>query len=320
MINGFSRNGHDFPAQFYQESPTTYGALGGFPEKTCFARRPRRRTTIMAMGLALFVPCIIFTAVFAVMSFEVHWKTPRVAFAICGFVFFVVLATGYLAVDSMHSGVQDGVGTNWYTFTFLSGFLAWSLGMTAGGANFARNMQPFYDVYNLNSYPAVDPTQVRGQQLMDAGRMVFKPGSQLDLRYSMAFRNVDVYCVAPVTTSNNATLANYDFWAVGLNCCHGEGRDFHCGDFSNPHAHAGLRLMKDNLRPFFRLAVQQAEAAYNIKAMHPVFLYWLQDPVLEMKTYQEEGYKYCTLGIFYHFSLQLLLVVVAAMGFSKLDN
>eukprot|EP00419_Tripos_fusus_P038892 CAMPEP_0172781186 /NCGR_PEP_ID=MMETSP1074-20121228/203302_1 /TAXON_ID=2916 /ORGANISM="Ceratium fusus, Strain PA161109" /LENGTH=317 /DNA_ID=CAMNT_0013618163 /DNA_START=86 /DNA_END=1035 /DNA_ORIENTATION=+ len=317
MDIGYNSNAYEVPQQFYQESPQAYGTLGGFPEKPFFARRQKRGTNIVTTVFALFVPFIIFTTVFAVMSFIVQWKSPQVALAICGLVFVIVLALGYLAVDSMRGGIQDGLGANWYIFTFLSSFLAWSFGITAGGANFARNMQPFYDVYNLNSYPAVDPSQVRGQQLMDAGRMVFKPGSQLDLRYSMGFRNVDLYCVAPVAMSNSTqnqlpTMANYDFWAVGLNCCSGESPDFHCGEFSNPHAHSGLRLMRDNLRPFFRLAVKQAEAAYNIKAMHPIFLYWLQDPALEMRAYQEEGYKYFTLGLFAHFSLQLFLVVAAA--------
>jgi len=54
--------------------------------------------------------------------------------------------------------------------------------------------------------------------------------------------------------------------------------------------------------------------------MHPIFLYWLQDPALEMRVFQEEGYKYFMLGLFSHFSLQLFLVVAAAMGFSKLAD
>jgi len=312
--------------QFYQEPPQTYGAFGGFPEKPFFARRPKKRLNIVAMFMGLFVPWIIFATVFAVMSFSLHYKSAQAALSLCGLVFFAVLAIGYLVIDSMRSnGAADGVGTNWYIFIFLSGFLAWSLGITVGGANFARNLQPYYDVANLNSYPAVDPSQVKGQQLMDAGRMVFKPGSQLDLRYSMGFRNVDLYCVAPVTIGNSTKgelppLANYDFWAVGLNCCSGESPDFHCGEFSNPRAHAGLRLMRDQLRPFFRLAVQQAEAAYNIKAMHPIFLYWLQDPTVEMMAYEEEGYKYFMLGLFSHFSMQLFFVVAAAMGFARLAD
>jgi len=72
-----------------------------------------------------------------------------------------------------------------------------------------------------------------------------------------------------------------------------------------------------NFGPFFRLAVQQAEAAYNIKAVHPIFVYWLQDPASEINAYQEDGFRYYMLGMFAHFSLQLFLVITAAIVFSK---
>ena len=48
--------------------------------------------------------------------------------------------------------------------------------------------------------------------------------------------------------SGEAPLSTYDFWAVGVNCC-GAAADFKCGEFSNPKAHAGLRLMSDEQRP-----------------------------------------------------------------------
>jgi len=296
-----------------------YGALGGFPEKPRRSNRPN----IVSMVVALAVPCLIFNTAFAIMSFDVHYRSQQMAFFLVGLVFILVAVLGYFAMDAMSSGgngIGNGNGANWYIFTFLTGFLAWTVGVSVGNANFGRNMQPFYDVISMNSYPAVDPVTMHGNQLMDAGQMVFKPGSQLDLRYSMGFRDVDLYCVAPVASRNGSdgkvpVLGNYDFWAVGLNCCSGESPDFHCGEFSNPHASSGLRLMRDELRPFFRLAVQQAEAAYNIQARHPIFLYWLQDPSIEVKAYQEEGYKYFTLGTFSHFSVQLFLVVAASIGF-----
>lgn len=60
--------------------------------------------------------------------------------------------------------------------------------------------------------------------------------------------------MAPIV-NGNAALATYDFWAVGLNCCSGVSSDFRCGEFNNQHARSGLRLMRDDQRPFYRQAL-----------------------------------------------------------------
>jgi len=156
---------------------------------------------------------------------------------------------------------------------------------------------------------------------MDAGRISFSEGSKLDLSRSMGFKNLDLYCVAPIVSGNDPKhIASYDFWAVGLNCCSGSRADFHCGEFNNPRAAAGLRLMRDDQRAFYRLAVQQAEAAYNIKSHHPLFFIWMHDPIAAVAAYMDEGYKYYLLGIFAHFIFQLFLVACACMIFSKMGT
>ena len=149
--------------------------------------------------------------------------------------------------------------------------------------------------------------------------MYFADGAKLDGTKAMGFKNLDLYCVAPIVNGNEV-MSTYDFWAVGLNCCSGVSSDFRCGEFNSPHARAGLRLMRDDQRPFFRLAVQQATAAYHIKSTHPLFFYWLQDPVGEMTAYRDDGFKYYLLGIFTHFAFNLFCCTVAVVGFSRIGK
>jgi len=301
--------------QYYQ-----YGAPGG--EKTPFVRGQRSRLNLVAICQCLFVPWLLFCVVYAVMSFSLHYTQPGLCYLIVACCGLAVLASGFLAGQAVkRRATQPGSQQDptWLIFLFFTMLVAWSGAFVLGDLNFWYNMQPYYDIQNLNTYPSVSPASTRGQQLMDAGRVFFTAGTKLDLTKSMGFRNLDLYCVAPISTGD-APLASYDFWAVGLNCCSGTSADFHCGEFNNPRASAGLRLMRDDQRAFFRLAVQQAEAAYSIKAIHPLFFYWMQDPVAEMNSYQDDGFKYYLLGMFTMFSFQLFCVVVATIAFSKMGN
>jgi len=280
-----------------------------------FTPGKRKRMNLVAICVNIFLPWFTFFSLYAALSFSFHYQRPVTTWLLVILGFVLVLLAGFLAYRTR----QRERDPSWYTFAMIALFFAVVSASIFGDMNFWYNMQPYYDIENLNTYPSVNPAREKGQQLMDAGRVYFADGTGLDMRMAMGFKNLDTYCVAPIVHGEDQ-LGSYDFWAIGVNCCSGVSSDFRCGEFNNPHARSGLRLMRDDQRPFFRLAVQQAEAAYNIKSTHPLFFYWMQDPVAEMNSYRDDGFKYFLLGIFTHFAFNLFCVVCAVVGFSKIGR
>jgi hypothetical protein len=302
----------------------SYGTTDGTKDLS-FAKthvmHKRRRMNIAGLWLSLFIPWIIFCAVSAVRSFSVRFTNPGLTYGIILGIAVFIFASLVLA----YQGIQrkrhhdPRYQPMWYVFLAVTSLLAFIVAWGFSTWNWNKNMSMFYNNMNLNDYFHVDPARMRGQQIMDAGSVHFVNTSHLDLKYSMGFRNDEVYCVAPIN-SVQSPLSNYDFWAVGLNCCSGTAADFTCGHYQDPNAHSGMRWMRDSQRPFFRLAVQQAEAAYGIKSNHPLFFTWIQDPVAEQATYLADGWKSYFLGMFTYFFFQLFLVIVAAVAFTKVGT
>jgi hypothetical protein len=292
---------------------SSYGSYGA--DESIFMPGKRRRLNLTAVCANIFLPWFVFCGISSLMSFNVHYTAPLVAKAsiVAGLVIAAMMALlGYRAK-------QRDADPAWFNFATMAVIIATIAGTVSADMNYWYNMHTFYDLQTLNTYPAINPAIERGQQMMDAGRVYFAAGTHLDTKKAIAFKNNDLYCVAPIT-HDNGHLASYDFWAVGLNCCSGVSSDFRCGEYYNPHARSGLRLMRDDQRPFFRLAVQQAEAAYNIKSAHPLFFYWLQDPIAEMNNYRDDGFKWFLLGIFAHFGFNTFCVLCATVGFSKIGR
>lgn len=303
----------------------SYGAAQGFadpdaikPPKKSFPRG-RAATNILGIVTCLLLPCVVFTVVNSLMTFSAHYNNAHLVHLVCGLLLVVIGILGLLAGIVVSRKVGRAQERAWLMFLFVTSLAAWIAACAVGDWNYEANMRPYYDLQQLNVYASVDPATYSGVQLMDAGRIAFTPGTHLDIKRSIGFKNLDTYCVAPVvgTGAGAANVSSYDFWAVGMNCCSGQGPDFKCGEWDNAHALAGLRLVNEDQQSYFRLAVQQAEAAYNIQARHPIFMYWLQDPLAEVNAYQDDGSKYFLLGIFCFFLLQLLLVVCVAVIFSK---
>jgi hypothetical protein len=288
-------------------------------------RRGRQQMNMCPMFFCLLIPCGLFATVFYELSFSVHFKHPLVCFAVVVASLLVVCYVGYYTARLRISERKD-LGhhervPSWWCFFFLSMVFAWVLALALGLTNYLKNTKPYYEYQNLNMYYQVSPKLIKGEQVMDAGFIVFEPGSRLDTEKAANFKSRTTYCAAPIVAGNGTMLA-YDFWAVGKNCCSRGANDrwrFDCGS-KNPAANSGLRLMTDGDRPFYRLAVEQAEATYNITARHPVFFTWLHDAPSFIDALKNRGWYNYSLGVASHFLLQAFLVASATVAFSKLSR
>lgn len=298
-----------------------HGSITGFPREAKFVRRQRQRLNMVAVCQCLFLPWILFILAFSITSFHLHYSKPWLCWLLVAVLGLLVCLSGGFAAAAVRRKLrdEDSAEPTWFVFLFITLAIALTVGSVLGHLNFTSFMQRYYDYVNLNDYNYVNPSTMRGQQMMDGGRITFLPNAQLDFRKSMGFKNLNTYCVAPITI-DGYELSNYDFWAVGLDCCSDDIADFNCGDAQNKKAHAGLRLLQDDERAFYRLAVQQAENTYHIKALHPLFLYWAEDPDAEMNSWRAEGYKFFFIAMLVHFVWQLLCVALGVTGFSKMGH
>jgi len=271
---------------------------------------------------AVVVPVMVFGVVNYLRAWDMHYSSNTVSVLLCILVF-VVFTLCTLSID-FHVGrlllCRASLPKPRFrlaSFVFVTCVIAWVAGFALGDYNFHQNVESYYDITSLNKYPAIDPSVYHGQQFMDGGQFEFVAGSHLDLRKSYGFKNGHVYCVAPIVAShlNGSTKNqnNYDFWAVGLDCCSGHTNDYHCGEYGNPKATKGLRLMRDADRNFYRLAVKEATASYGIEATFPIFMTWMERPEEELQAHYAGGCFNFLNSIVGFTVLQFVLVIFAAL-------
>lgn len=316
-----------FDAPFMHPQAAGYGAacdqesyIGGSKEKGTFLRGRRRRINVNPVFLCILAPWALFVSIYGVLAFSLHYSQPQAAWFIVACGFLSVAGVGAAALSQrMKRFATSEKEPSWLLFLALAMLIAFVAAYVLGSMNYRTHMRPYFNMLNLNNYTDVYPTRMRGQQLMDAGVIRFHEGTRLDVAKSMGFRNGQVYCVAPITLGNE-TLPTYDFWAVGTNCCSGNQANFHCPGFNSQYANGGLRLMNDAARGFYRLAVQQAEATYHIRAVHPLFFEWVAEPMDAVEGWMRAGRSEFVVWMFSYFVFQTFLVAVATLAFSKLGT
>jgi len=269
----------------------------------------------------VFVPWILFSTVFALVSFSYHYKSPMACFMVIALLLLKTVGVSGLFWQSARIRKEKEIDEDhepmWYGFLCVTCLLAIVVGVILGYHNFNLHMDTVYDFENLATYRDVDPAKFVGQQLVDAGRVQFNSEAHLDISKSMAFKSHDIYCVAPIVSPSTSATTYVDFWAVGKNCCSGTSADFHCGGYKDTTAHGGLRLMDDASRPFYRLAVQQAEATHKIVTHKPLFFVWGTDPIKYTEDLRYKGRTLYIMGVFSAFVVQCVFVVMATLVFAK---
>jgi len=280
----------------------------------------RRRLNSAAILINIFVPWLVFSLVFCIMSFWLHFDRPRVCYALVALIFLLTVgvfaALAQLTKVKKHKETEEEHSPMWYNFLTVCCFLGIVAGVAFGLQNYSR-METYYKYRHLNTYTNIDPGAYVGEQLVDAGRLTFQDGVYLDVGHSMGFKNSELYCVAPIVSPGMTAKTYYDFWAVGKNCCSGVAADFHCKGFKDAANMGGLRLMNDAERPFYRLAVQQAEATYKITTHKPLFFIWEWDPIQWTEDLQIVGYRSFFYGMFTALVVQVFLVALATLVFAK---
>jgi hypothetical protein len=197
-------------------------------------------------------------------------------------------------------------------------FIAWVSSAIMSEVNYWYNMHPFYALSSLKTYTDIDPTEVSGSRVMDAGKVGFVKGSRVVTDLAMTFTAWDIFCVAPISTpaglpSQGSKLASYDFWAIGVNCCKSGQVSFNCGGVGDISSRSGLRLVDQEQYRYFRLAVEQAEAAYGIAAKNPAFFYWVQDPDRQLSYFFQNGFKTWIMMTSLHFVVNVMGLVCFIM-------
>eukprot|EP00929_Paragymnodinium_shiwhaense_P014500 TRINITY_DN122410_c0_g1_i1.p1 TRINITY_DN122410_c0_g1~~TRINITY_DN122410_c0_g1_i1.p1 ORF type:complete len:357 (+),score=76.01 TRINITY_DN122410_c0_g1_i1:129-1199(+) len=263
---------------------------------------------VHSISFNVFGPWVVYAFLFS--HFMFHGLTKSVLFGGIALGFFF----GYMAFRAFRRQAPP----MWYGFACLAILSAVAIAAVVGEYCFTYYINPSQTLQRMESYEDVNPSLDKGQALMDAGRVYFQEGTGLDFRHAIGFKNIDQYCVVPIAKGHQQ-LNSYDYWAVGVNCCTG-GADFSCGEHLNPYARAGLRMFDAKHVDMYKLAVQQAEATYNIQARHPLFFYWVQTPAKALEELRKTAFKIMLASLLLHFLFNLTCVCLACCLFAKMGH
>jgi len=294
--------------------PAAWDAEEAGPQGLPLLRKSHGQLNLLGLCSSIFLPWLVFEIVAGALSFTAHFKHPGLCIlAVFAIPLLVLLFVGTQYHVRWRGGLGQAPISTWLAFVVVTAFICWLAGLIFGFTNYHLNMVHFYNVETLATYPSVDTERMKGQQMMDAGILMFAGGSRLDLTKAVGFKSGSMYCAAPIVPMSGPALGAYDFWAVGVDCCSegdAKGEYWRCGDWLTTRGGGGVRWIDQQQQNYFRLAVQEAQAAFHLQAIHPLFFAWSADPVASVHQHAVRGFsRYCMASL-------CVLAVQALLAFS----
>jgi hypothetical protein len=307
-----------------EKEPLKYGLTFKVPcfhHHHSFFHTNRRRLNGFSLIINVLLPWLVFILVFGIMSFEIHYRRPDLCYALIALIFLLTVgvfaALAQLARVRKHKETDEEHEPMYYSFLMACCFLAIVGGIFLGEMNYGSRMKWFYDLSSLGIFRDINPAHVVGEQLVDAGQVTFQNDTYLDVTHSMGFKDNDMYCVAPIASPQSSKDTYWDLWVVGKNCCSAAGADYHCKGYSDKINMGAMRMFDADDRPFFRLAVQQAEATYGISTHKPLFFFWEWDPLHQTQELQRIAHRFFYYSIFLALVVQVVLTTIAALAYGR---
>jgi len=298
------------------------GAYGSTNDPLVIAQKvvPRRwRLNWLAVLEAILVPFSLFVLVLYLLTFSVHYEHTLAVDALVGTCALVPIFL-WARVLKQRLDPTDNFQRepNWFLFLAGACSLAWLAAFVLGMSNWSSNMKPYYERVDLAMPKDVNTRTTRGGQFMDVGALTFQKGTSVLEGMTMAYKDGDLYCVAPILTSepNASAPATYDFWAVGINCCEPfDPKLFVCGqEPTEDQASGGMRMMDTGLIGPYRKAIQMAQEEYGIKAgKTPLLLEWYGDPIKSIESHYAAGKSMFQSAIAAYFAFSAILAGLEAM-------
>lgn len=193
----------------------------------------QKKSDVPVQAMLFMMPVVVFTSMMMVMFYLFYSQKALVMLILCVVLFCcVILAT--IASPTRR----------WLRYLGLLCFLAALAGFGAGWYNHYKNMIYYYTYNSLRKYTNVAGSE-QSTEFGDAGMVSFTGDTSIDSTRASGFKNAadngNMYCIAPITDSNQGEKP-ITFWAVGVNCC-APRASFTCDDAGDGGAKSALILL-----------------------------------------------------------------------------